>query len=91
MVLNHIFIHEASQLNKIGAGGFANIYLTQLKFWYVYSSEGNEYMSINENDQKSLKNMLHKYVVVKKEVECLKYSDNVKTHSRNRHEINILK
>lgn len=35
--------------------------------------------------------MLHKYVVVKKEVECLQSSDSVKTHSRNRHEINILK
>jgi hypothetical protein len=42
MVLNHIVIKDASQANltKIAAGGFSTIYLGEIKYWYVYSSDG---------------------------------------------------
>jgi hypothetical protein len=92
MVLNHIFIHEAggAEMSRISEGGFASILLTELKYWYVYSSEGHEFMSLNQFENKSPKNMLHKFVAVKRELEGVERGGRAEG-GRNRHEMKILK
>jgi hypothetical protein len=68
MVLNHIVVKEAAQvqLTKIGEGGFAIIYVGEIRYWYVYSSDGHEFMSINHSDNQSPTNMIHKYLAIKR-------------------------
>lgn len=43
MVLNHIFIHNISKVhyNKVNEGGFSEIYISEIDYEYVYSSEGH--------------------------------------------------
>ena len=70
-ILNYIDVKEptcpsAWQLNKINEGGFASIYGVELFFWYVYSTEGNEFMSLSKDDMRSDKNLNHRPVVIKK-------------------------
>ena len=42
---------------------------TELLFWFVYSSEGNEYMAISKEDCRCEKSLVHRLVAVKREAE----------------------
>ena len=85
-ILNHVYVKEpirpsSWEINKISEGGFATIYATELLFWFVYSSEGNEYMAISKEDCRCEKSLVHRLVAVKREAEGC---------SRNQHELRIL-
>jgi hypothetical protein len=73
MVLNHIQIQDIRtlKLKAFNAGGFSTIYLTEVRYLYVYSSEDHEQMHPQQEtdplpDQAN--KILHKYMVVKKEI-----------------------
>ena len=73
-ILNHVYVKEpirpsSWEINKISEGGFATIYATELLFWFVYSSEGNEYMAISKEDCRCEKSLVHRLVAVKREAE----------------------
>jgi hypothetical protein len=86
MVLNHIYVHDLPniRLNKFSKGGFSTIYLSEIKYFYVYSSEEHELLHPVEGEAETIKKMLHKFVIIKKE-------DESSGFRRNIHEINILK
>ena len=70
-ILNHVLVKEptrpgAWELNKISEGGFATIYAVELVFWYVYSSEGNEFMNTTKEDMRNDKSLNHRPVIIKK-------------------------
>ena len=67
-ILNYIYVNEINslKLNKINEGGFSTIYLSEMQFSYVYSSESHNPLHPDEVNQPRVKRFLHKYVVIKK-------------------------
>jgi serine/threonine protein kinase len=85
MILNHILVDNIGQLSltKVNSGGFSEIYLTEIRYLYVYSSEDHPLLHPQQVQSKNnAAKMIHKYVVVKKEVGG---------GSRNQREIEVLK
>jgi hypothetical protein len=66
MILNHIHVRNIDHVHfqKINEGGFSEIFLSEIEYVYVFSTEGHEPLF---DETKNKNEALHKYVVVKKE------------------------
>jgi hypothetical protein len=80
MNFNFIYIYDIYnlKLTRVNEGGFSSIFLSSIKYICVYPTEGYDIYRPTSSELSNAKNIIEKYVIIKKEDEDV-------TFSRNRH------